>query len=107
MANLLSLSGKVAVVTGGGSGIGKSISQLFARQGAFVAILDFEEKGATHTLEGIQSEAGKGAIFIGDVSNKESVKGIFGKINSTAGGINILVNNAGIAHVGNLENTSE
>lgn len=99
---MFSLEGKQAVITGGGSGIGKAISQLFARQGATVHIIELNETAASDTVKEIQETGGKAFAYGGDVTNQEQMVGIFNSITE----VDILVNNAGIAHVGNLENTS-
>jgi 2-keto-3-deoxy-L-fuconate dehydrogenase len=84
------LDNKIAVVTGGGSGIGKAIATVLAAQGATVHIVDLtaEQTAQSHPC---------------DVSNQQQVTEVFNKI----GNIDILVNSAGIAHIGNAENTSE
>lgn len=100
-----SLKNKVALVTGGGSGIGKAISKTFASQGAKVYILDFDSQGGEKTVEEIKSENGSAEFYICDVSNSENVESIIASI-SAENYIDILINNAGIAHIGNIENTS-
>lgn len=96
------LDQKIAVVTGGGSGIGRAISLLFASAGAEVHILDLQEQAALDTLAQIQSEGGRGHAYSCDVGNLEQVQSVFQQI----GTLDVLVNNAGIAHVGNLEHTA-
>jgi 2-keto-3-deoxy-L-fuconate dehydrogenase len=102
---MLSLQHKTAVVTGGGSGIGQAIAVLFARQGAFVHILELSADNAAATLAMIERETGKNRAIAHtcDVSDQAIVGDVFAAI----GRVDILVNNAGVAHVGNLENTSE
>ena len=100
---MFSLQGKSAVITGGGSGIGRAISVLFAKQGAFVHIIELNSDAATATLEEIKASSGNAAAYACDVSNQTEVLDIFNKI----GNVDILVNNAGIAHVGRADNTSE
>lgn len=104
---MFNLKGKTAIVTGGGSGIGRAIAKVFAKQEAEVYILDFDEKGAANVVDEIKSENGQAYFTKCDVSNQQEVadiiKGIAGKNKS----IDILVNNAGVAHVGNIEGTSE
>ncbi|MFB9865692.1 SDR family NAD(P)-dependent oxidoreductase [Rufibacter immobilis] len=97
------LTGKTAVVTGGGSGIGKAISQVFARQGAEVHILELQEEAAQETLAAIEAEGGRAVAHGCDVSKQEDVKAVFARLAQ----VHILVNNAGVAHVGNVENTQE
>lgn len=94
------LAHKVAVITGGGSGIGRAISELFAKEGASVHILDLNEEEAQQVCEGILQEKGTAQAHRCNVSNQEEVAAIIEKI----GRIDVLVNNAGIAHVGNIEN---
>ena len=102
---IFSLKGKTAIVTGGGSGIGKAISTTFAKQGAHVCILDFNEDNGNATVSEIEKEKGSASFLQCDVSNQEQMERIFGDI-AKIHGIDILVNNAGIAHVGNIENTN-
>lgn len=97
------LDGKVAAVTGGGSGIGKAVAKIFAQQGAIVHIIDLSEEASRSVLLEIEASGGKGFVHRCDVSNQQQVNEVFARIE----GLNILVNNAGIAHVGNVENTSE
>jgi NAD(P)-dependent dehydrogenase (short-subunit alcohol dehydrogenase family) len=104
---MFSLNNKIAIITGGGSGIGKAIAKLFATQGATVHILDFDEKGATQTVKEILDEGGKSFAAKCDVSNQQEVKMIVDGIVAASGAINLLVNNAGVAHVGTAETTGE
>jgi len=104
---MFNLTNKTAVITGGGSGIGKAISTVFAKQGAQVYILDMDEAGGNSTADEIM-KAGNKAIFNRcDVSNQAEVKKIITVIAEKNGNIDILVNNAGIAHIGNAETTNE
>lgn len=100
------LDHKVAIVTGGGSGIGKAICILFAQQGASVYILDIDEEGVNDTLESIHKAGGKAVFKYCSVSDEGQVNNVVASVYKEAGRIDILVNNAGIAHVGNVENTS-
>ena len=101
-----SLIGKTAIVTGGASGIGKAISKIFAEQGAKVHILDINKEGATQTANEIRKANQKAIAHCCDVSNQKNVNEIIKKITMTDA-INILVNNAGIAHIGSIEKTRE
>ncbi|UXD70734.1 glucose 1-dehydrogenase [Sphingobacterium faecium] len=94
------LKNKVAIITGGGSGIGRAISLLFAAEGATVHILDLNVEGAQEVVTEILSGGGQGFVHSCNVSIQEDVLAIVDSI----GKIDILVNNAGIAHVGKLEN---
>ncbi|MET0634549.1 MAG: SDR family oxidoreductase [Chitinophagaceae bacterium] len=100
---MFSLKGKTAVITGGGSGIGKAIAELFALQGAVIHLIELNEEGARETSEKIRSTGGKVTVHVCDVSNQQAVKQVFEKIPDTG----LLINCAGIAHVGTASTTSE
>jgi 2-keto-3-deoxy-L-fuconate dehydrogenase len=100
---MFSLENKVAVITGGGSGIGKAIAKLFAKQGAVVHIIELNSETANETAEEIKGEGGMGNVHACNVANQKEVSDVFNKI----GAINILVNNAGIAHIGKADTTNE
>ncbi|WP_316816456.1 SDR family NAD(P)-dependent oxidoreductase [Pedobacter nyackensis] len=100
---MFSLKGKSAIITGGGSGIGKAISVLFAKQGAFVHIIELNADAGEQTVNEIKEAGGTADVYGCDVSNQEAVVNVFKQI----GKIDILVNNAGIAHIGRADNTSE
>lgn len=100
---MFSLKNKKAVVTGGGSGIGQAIAVQLAANGAEVHILEITKQNGQETLEKIQSSEGNATVYACDVSKQKDVLTVFDKI----GEINILVNNAGIAHIGKANTTSE
>jgi NAD(P)-dependent dehydrogenase (short-subunit alcohol dehydrogenase family) len=100
---MFSLQNKKAVVTGGGSGIGRAIATLFAKQGAEVHIVELTQESAKDTVDEIQKAGGKVFSHACNVANQKEVQATFEKI----GNIHILVNNAGIAHVGKVDTTSE
>jgi NAD(P)-dependent dehydrogenase (short-subunit alcohol dehydrogenase family) len=104
---LFDLTGKTAVVTGGGSGIGKSISRLFAQQGASVFILELNAEAGEETIREITATGGKASLRTCNVAKQAEVLAVFTGIEQETGSVDILINNAGIAHVGNLENTAE
>ncbi len=97
------LTGQIAVVTGGGSGIGKATALLFARQGAEVNVIDLNQEACNSTIAEIEKDYGKAIAQVCDVTDQQQVKEIF----SSIGKVDILVNSAGISHVGNVENTTE
>jgi NAD(P)-dependent dehydrogenase (short-subunit alcohol dehydrogenase family) len=101
------LSNKVAVVTGAGSGIGRAIALRFAQAGARVALLDIAEDATREVLREIESRGGTGAFFSCDVTLATLVFETFQEVARRLGAIDILVNSAGVAHVGNVEGTSE
>lgn len=100
---MFSLNNKKAVVTGGGSGIGKAISLLFAKQGAEVHIIELTQESAQEAVIEISAMGGKVVSHACNVANHETVVAVFERI----GAIDILVNNAGIAHVGKVDATPE
>jgi len=106
MTPLFNFSGKTAIITGAGSGIGKSIAITFAQQGAFVFILDIDVKQAQEVADQINEYGGKAVALACNISHQAEVNTVFEQVIKTSGSINILVNNAGIAHIGNVENTS-
>ena len=104
---MFELTGKVAVVTGAGSGIGRAIATVFGRQGARVIAMDRDESAAAGTADTIRSAHGTASAVACDVGNAVQVSGVFTGIERSEGRLDILVNNAGIAHVGTIEQTSE
>ena len=100
-----SLKNKIAVVTGGGSGIGRSICQLFAQQGALVYLLDVDETKSVETIDQIKQAGGLAEFLFCAVDQEDSVRQVIETIASRHSP-DILVNNAGIPHIGNVESTS-
>jgi NAD(P)-dependent dehydrogenase (short-subunit alcohol dehydrogenase family) len=100
------LDDKVAVITGGGSGIGRAIAQKFAAKGAAVRVLDINEKDAAAVVAEIGSAGGSASAHACDVSKQQQVRSTLNEI-ARQGGLHILVNNAGISHIGNAESTGE
>jgi NAD(P)-dependent dehydrogenase (short-subunit alcohol dehydrogenase family) len=100
--NMFSLKGKIAVITGAGSGIGRGIANVFASQGAFVHIVELNQDTGLAVREEIEKNGGKAAVHACDVSDQEKVVALFNSI----GQVDILVNNAGIAHIGRADTTS-
>ncbi|MDB5015799.1 MAG: tsaC [Mucilaginibacter sp.] len=100
---MFKLTNKSVVITGGGSGIGKAMSILFAKQGANVHIVELNAEAATETVNQIIADGGKADNYTCDVSDQQQVIAALGMIEK----IDILINNAGIAHIGRADNTSE
>jgi len=100
---MFKLNNKSVVITGGGSGIGKAMSVLFAKQGAQVHIIELNTEAATYTVNEITAAHGQAFSHTCDVSKQQQVIDTFSKI----GRIDILINNAGIAHIGKADTTSE
>jgi 2-keto-3-deoxy-L-fuconate dehydrogenase len=97
------LDNKIAVITGGGSGIGKAIAVLFARQGATVHIIELSEENAKLAVDEITAAGGKAFAHSCNVANQQQVAETMAAI----GTLHILINNAGIAHIGKADTTPE
>ena len=88
------LKGKVALITGAGSGFGEGIAQRFSEEGASVAIIDINPEAGQRVANDIDN-----SLFVeADVANSASIKNMVSKTIETFGGLDILVNNAGITH---------
>ena len=92
------LSGKVAVVTGAGQGMGRATTRLLSSRGASVAALDLNEAGASETIAGL---AGPALALSCDVSDSAAVNDAFAKVEAQLGPTSVLVNNAGIGRAAN------
>jgi NAD(P)-dependent dehydrogenase (short-subunit alcohol dehydrogenase family) len=97
------LENKTAVITGGGSGIGKAMSILFAQQGAKVHIIELSEENAASTVAEIKAVGGEAIAHSCNVANQKQVVDVFATIEK----VDILINNAGIAHIGKADTTAE
>lgn len=91
-----SLDGKVALITGAASGIGKAIAELYAKQGAKVAICDINQKAADTTAAAINAAGGKAIGVAMDVTNEAAVDGGTDKVVQAFGALDILISNAGV-----------
>ena len=90
------LTGKVAVVIGGGGGIGAAIAVLFAQEGADVAVLDRNEQSATAVAEQCRSSGRRATALAVDVTDGAAVRAAMDRVVDELGGIDVLVNSAGI-----------
>jgi NAD(P)-dependent dehydrogenase (short-subunit alcohol dehydrogenase family) len=95
------LDGKTALVTGAGSGIGEAIALCFAGQGAAIWVVDRDEAAALATVAAIRAAGGRADLACVDVSDSAAVLALAGRLPA----LDVLVNNAGIGHVGNLKGT--
>ncbi|NQW79171.1 MAG: SDR family oxidoreductase [Chitinophagaceae bacterium] len=94
---------KTAVVTGGGSGIGKEVCIILAKQGAKVYVVDLSEQSANDTVDIIKKEGGEAISIVIDVANQKALMVAYNTIET----VHILVNCAGISHIGNATSTEE
>lgn len=94
------LQGKVALLTGAGSGIGKTTAELFAREGAAVVVNDIDERKGQETARSIQAAGGSAMFLHADVTDSDSVQAMVREAVKVCGKVDILFNNAGISGVG-------
>jgi NAD(P)-dependent dehydrogenase (short-subunit alcohol dehydrogenase family) len=90
------IENKVAIVTGGAGGIGRVVAEVFAAEGAAVAIADLNEAGARGVAEGIEASGGRAMAIGVDVSDEAAVAGMVAAVVETYGGLDILHNNAAL-----------
>lgn len=95
----MNITGKVALVTGGGQGIGRAIALRLAKDGADIAIADLNEEEASAVVDEVRAVGRKATGFRADVSNREEVYAAINHAEKELGGFDIIVNNAGIANV--------
>lgn len=98
MSNGTRLGGKVALITGAGSGIGRESSLLWASEGASIVAVDIDQKAAQHTVDDVQTAGGRAVAVQADVSRAQDCERMIAKAESEYGKLNILFNNAGIMH---------
>ncbi len=91
----MSFTDKVAIITGAGRGIGRSVALSIAEQGAAVAVVDLNEEAATAVVGEIEMAGGKAQAVVLDVSDREAVEQAFSAILGSYGRVDVLVNNAG------------
>lgn len=101
------LSGKVAFITGGGTGIGRACALLFAREGASVAIAGRRKEPLEEAVREIQAGGGYAIAIPCDVGDRKSVEGALAAAVKQFGGLNVVVNNAGAVVIATAEETSD
>jgi 2-keto-3-deoxy-L-fuconate dehydrogenase len=101
------LTSKTIVVTGGGSGIGKAIAELFAARGGNVHILDLTKESADATATSIRGIGNEATGYACNVSDQKQVADTITTITDMTRRVDVLVNSAGVAHIGRVDNTSE
>lgn len=99
--------GKVAVVTGGASGIGRAAAEILAARGAAVALIDLAQEAGQETETGIRERNGKAQFFSVDVSQQQQVQAAVDEARDTFGAVDILVVSAGIQRYGTALTTSD
>lgn len=102
---MIHLTDKIAIVTGAGSGIGAAIAECFAAAGAFVYATDIDEAAAQRVASALCEKGGRAHALALDVGSEESCIGTVRTIAEHSGRLDVLVNNAGVGHVGNILGT--
>ena len=100
---MFQLNNKIALVTGGGSGIGKEVCKVLAKQGAHVIVVDVNTDSAKGTIDEITANGNTAEALILDVTNQVAVTTSFEKLKS----LDLLINCAGISHIGSATSTNE
>lgn len=101
------LNDKVVFITGAGGGIGRSIAEHFGREGASVAVTDIDAKAAETTAAAIRDEGGNAQGWQLDVTDRDAVFSVVGEAAGHFGGIDVLVNNAGVVGLAKIEEISD
>ena len=96
------INGKRVFITGAGSGLGKALALRFAREGWRVAATDLKLEAVEQTLKEVQAAGGSGFAMVCDVTSEESFAAVAARLNSEWGGLDVVVNNAGVATAGTV-----
>lgn len=101
------VEGKVTIVTGGASGIGEATARLFAADGAIVHVVDLDAAGAERVASDLTKSGKKAFAHAADVADEGAVTRVFREVVERSKRVDVLVNSAGIAHIGTLLSTEE
>ena len=101
------LDNKIAIITGAGSGIGRAIALIFAKEGASIVVADYQEKTGQETVDLINNAGGQAIFTLVDVSKEDQIKNMLETTVEKFGGLDILVNNAGVALMADLTGTTD
>jgi NAD(P)-dependent dehydrogenase (short-subunit alcohol dehydrogenase family) len=104
---MMRLESRVAIVTGGGQGIGEAIARRFAREGARVAVVDRDPATAGAVAAGIERDGGTALAVQADVTDLRQIDAMLARTLGAWGTVDILVNNAGILRIASIEETTE
>lgn len=100
------VDGKVALVTGGAKGLGRADAEALAREGASVVVTDIDEEGGRAVAEAIKAAGGEATFLQQDVTDEERWRQVVAETEKRYGGLDVLVNNAGIVIIGSPEDCS-
>lgn len=98
-----SIEGRVALVTGAASGMGRATAQLFADEGARIAVTDLQREAVDAVVDEIEEAGGRASGWVLDVSRLDEIERVVGEIVEHFGGLDILVNNAGVSRPGPVD----
>jgi NAD(P)-dependent dehydrogenase (short-subunit alcohol dehydrogenase family) len=105
MEHEMKLAGRMAIITGGGSGIGRASALLFAREGAFVALVDRDADGAAETLAMLRENGGEGSVHVGDVGEADFARVTVEAVATSRGRLDVLMTAAGFSCGGTVVTT--
>src|SRR5690349_3347348 len=106
MPPMFRLDGKTALVTGAGSGIGEAIAHTLSQAGAMVYVTDRDEAGGQRVAGAIRQGQGSAEFFALDVAKEDDCARAAERVAAAHGALDVLVNNAGVGHVGTIETTT-